>query len=70
MLDVVLDEQYVTGLLNGHTQAVAYRKRFKEQCAQKDCADELEQDFYFIAGYTNGGVPYGGYLGRGRGLLK
>ena len=41
----------------------AKRKRLREQrkMQKSDIADYLEQDdrFYYIAGYTSGGAPYG-----------
>ena len=61
MVGVKLDEQYVLQALQGHKNAIAARQ--KKKVAKKQELDDLlfdsDEHFYFIAGYTSGGCPYG-----------
>lgn len=61
MLGVKLDEQYVLQALKSHDQAIVDEQKRKAE--KKQALDELPFDsdvhYYFIAGYTSGGFPYG-----------
>ena len=61
MLGVKLDEQYVLQALQGHEHAIADSQ--KKKAAKKQQLDDLlfdsDEHFYFIAGYTSSGCPYG-----------
>ena len=61
MLGVTLDEQYVLQALQGHEHAIADRQ--KKKVAKKQESDDLpfdsDEHYYFIAGYTSAGFPYG-----------
>ena len=61
MLGVTLDEQYVLQALQSHEHAVVNKE--KKKAAKKQELDDLlfdsDEHFYFIAGYTSGGCPYG-----------
>lgn len=60
-LGVKLDEQYISAAMKSWEQQIALRRKKKEEKANK--AKELpfdsDENFYFIAGYTSGGAPYG-----------
>jgi len=62
MLGVKLDEQYVLQALNGHEHAIADRQK-KKVAKKQELLDDLlfdsDEHYYFIAGYTSGGFPYG-----------
>jgi hypothetical protein len=61
MLGVKLDEQYVLQALKSHDQAIVDEQKRKAE--KKQALDELpfdsDEHYYFIAGYTSGGFPYG-----------
>ena len=61
MLGVTLDEQYVLQALQSHEHAVVNKE--KKKAAKKQQLDyflfDSDEHFYFIAGYTIGGCPYG-----------
>ena len=61
MLGVKLDEQYVLQALKSHEQAIADRQ--KKKAEKKQALDDFPFDsddhYYFIAGYTSAGFPYG-----------
>ena|SRR3990167_4543020 len=50
MLNVKLDEQYVNHALKCQTGMIAARKKQRE---------DSDDTFYYIAGYTPGGAPFG-----------
>jgi len=61
MLGVTLDEQYVLQALQSNENTIEDRQ--KKKAAKKQQLDDLlfdsDEHFYFIAGYTSGGCPYG-----------
>ncbi|MDP3706322.1 MAG: hypothetical protein Q8R24_10540 [Legionellaceae bacterium] len=62
MLGVKLDEQYVLQALKGHEHAILDRQK-KKVAKKQELLDDLlfdsDDHYYFIAGYTSGGFPYG-----------
>ena len=64
MLHVKLDEPQVNNILKCHTGMIAARKRQQEEKKNRiseKLNDLMDSDdtFYFIAGYTSGGAPFG-----------
>jgi len=61
MLGVKLDEQYVLQALQGHKNTIADRQKKKAAKKQEldDFLSDSDEHFYFIAGYTSSGCPYG-----------
>ena len=62
MLNVKLDASYTAPLIQSHEQLIRARQRKKEE--KKQLTEEItlfdsDDHFYFIAGYTSGGFPYG-----------
>lgn len=63
MLGVKLDDQYVKQAMKSQEQLIISRhKKAAEKKNEQDVYDYLydsDEQFYFIAGYTDGGCPYG-----------
>lgn len=61
ILGVKLDEQYILQALQGHEHMIADRQKKKEAKTQEldDLSFDSDEHFYFIAGYTSGGCPFG-----------
>ncbi len=62
MLKIKIDEQYVSRVLEAMTHRLVAKKRNLEKKAEGasllDWCDS-DENFYYIAGYTPGGAPYG-----------
>ena len=66
MLGVKLDEQYVLQALNSKVQEIAnIQKKLAEKKQELDVPFDSDDHYYFIAGYTRGGCPYGITWDRG-----
>lgn len=62
MLGIKIDQEYVKKLKQAdeNNQKVRERKRFEKQKEEEfDLSSESNEYFYFIAGETSGGLPYG-----------
>ncbi len=60
LLGVKLDEQYVFQALNSKEQEIAKKqKKLAEKKQELDFPFDSDDHYYFIAGYTSGGFPYG-----------
>lgn len=59
MLGVKLDDQRVSQILMSNTQRIASRQKKLEEKKQALDYSDSDDRFYFIAGYTSGGFPYG-----------
>ena len=58
MLGIKLDEQYICRVLAGREQRIIAKQKKCEEEEVEDFCDS-DDDFYFIAGYTSWGFPYG-----------
>ena len=63
-LNVKLDEQYVNHALKCQTGMIATRKKQREEKKKYESEKlnslmDSDDTFYFIAGYTSGGAPFG-----------
>src|SRR5580700_7670656 len=61
-LGIKLDDQYVCQILQDRERTIAMRHRQCETKKQQELENLLfdsDEHFYFIAGYTSGGFPYG-----------
>jgi hypothetical protein len=61
MLDVKLDEHYISAVLKSwEQQIIARQKKKAEQKSESEFLDsDSDENFYYIAGYTSDGCPYG-----------
>lgn len=61
LLGVELNDQYVTQVLQSKEQLLIVRQKRREEKKQLlvQFLPDLDENYYFIAGYTAGGVPYG-----------
>lgn len=60
ILGVKLDEQYVLQALNSKEQEIAKKqKKLAEKKQGLDFPFDSDDHYYFVAGYTSGGCPYG-----------
>jgi hypothetical protein len=59
ILGVKLDPEYITQLKISVINAAESKKRGEEKLLEDSCPNESDEYFAYIAGYTEGGVPYG-----------
>lgn len=62
MLDYKLDPEYIKQLkesTNAHEKSKQLKSLYKKQEEMLDWLIDSDETFYYIAGYTPGGVPYG-----------
>lgn len=62
MLGHKVDPEYVKQLkanLEGECRARERRKRLEEERIEQDLYEDSDDAFYYIAGHTSGGMPYG-----------
>ena len=59
MLGIKLDEQYICRVLEGREQQIIAKQKKREKAEELEDLCGSDDDFYFIAGYTSWGFPYG-----------
>ena len=62
MLDYKLDSEYIKRLkesIKAHEKSKQLKSLYKKQEDILDSLIDSDETFYYIAGYTHGGVPYG-----------
>lgn len=61
LLGVKLNDQYVTQALQSREQLIVARQKRREEKIHmlEQSLFDSDGNYYFIAGYTSGGVPYG-----------
>ena len=62
ILGIKVDDRYVSQVLQSHEQRIASKRKAaeeKKKSALEDLLVDSDETFYYIAGYTNGGFPYG-----------
>lgn len=60
-LGIKLDEQYISAALQSWEQRIVLKQKKREEKAKKlkEPLFDSDDNFYFIAGYTSWGFPYG-----------
>ena len=60
-LGIKLDEQYISAAMKSREQSIILKQKKREENEKKfkDPLFDSDDNFYFIAGYTSGGAPYG-----------
>lgn len=63
-LNVALDEQCVNNVLQSHVGMITARQKQREEKKKReseleDFREDSDDTFYYIAGYTSGGAPFG-----------
>lgn len=62
ILDYKLDSEYIKRLkesIKAHEKSNQLKSQYKKQEDILDSLIDSDETFYYIAGYTHGGVPYG-----------